>query len=128
MDIWVDVFLFINLLARTLELLGVLIILVAIVIAMVTFLRDGRRTKDWPSAYRHCRHTIGRGILLGLELLVAGDIISTTTSQLTFESVGSLAAIVVIRSFLSLSLRTEIEGRLPWQRAIKESERSEPTC
>jgi uncharacterized membrane protein len=57
--------------------------------------------------------------LLGLELLVGADIISTITAPLTFESVGLLAAIVVIRTFLSFSLETEIEGCWPWQRAAK---------
>ena len=59
--------------------------------------------------------------LLGLELLVGADIISTITAPLTFESVGLLAAIVVIRTFLSFSLETEIEGCWPWQRATKDA-------
>src|SRR5690349_6745694 len=63
------------------------------------------------------RSDIGRGILLGLELLVGADIISTITAPLTFESVGLLAAIVAIRTFLSFSLETEIEGCWPWQRS-----------
>jgi uncharacterized membrane protein len=64
---------------------------------------------------------VGRGILLGLELLVGADIISTITAPLTFESVGLLAGIVLIRTFLSFSLETEIEGCWPWQRAAKEA-------
>jgi uncharacterized membrane protein len=67
------------------------------------------------------RSDIGRGILLGLELLVGADIISTITAPLTFESVGLLAAIVGIRTFLSFSLETEIEGCWPWQRAAKDA-------
>jgi len=66
------------------------------------------------------RSDIGRGILLGLELLVGADIISTITAPLTFESVGLLAAIVGIRTFLSFSLETEIEGCWPWQRTVKD--------
>jgi hypothetical protein len=54
-------------------------------------------------------------------LLVGADIISTITSPLTFESVGLLAAIVAIRTFLSFSLETEIEGCWPWQRASAEA-------
>jgi hypothetical protein len=54
--------------------------------------------------------------LLGLELLVGADIIGTITAPLTFESVGLLAAVVIIRTFLSFSLETEIEGCWPWQR------------
>ena len=60
--------------------------------------------------------------LLGLELLVGTDIISTITPPLSFESVGLLAAIVAIRTFLSFSLETEIEGCWPWQRAARDAE------
>ena len=80
--------------AKALELVGVAIILGGILLATVTFLRDGSRTGDWRSAYPGYRSDIGRGILLGLELLVGADIISTITAPLTFESVGLLAAIV----------------------------------
>ena len=112
---------FVDQLAVGLELVGVGIILVGIIMATVTFLRDGSRTRSWRSAYPQYRSDIGRGILLGLELLVGADIISTITAPLTFESVGLLAAIVVIRTFLSFSLETEIEGCWPWQRAAKDA-------
>ena len=110
--------------AKALELFGVAIILGGIALATVTFLRNGSRTKDWRSAYPGYRSDIGRGILLGLELLVGADIISTITAPLTFESVGLLAAIVGIRTFLSFSLETEIEGCWPWQRSANEAGRS----
>src|SRR5215469_15397352 len=112
---------FVDQLAKALELIGVAIIVGGIAFATLTFFRDGRRTGDWQSAYPHYRSNIGRGILLGLELLVGADIISTITAPLTFESVGLLAAIVLIRTFLSFSLETEIEGCWPWQRATKEA-------
>ena len=111
---------FVDQLAKALELVGVAIILGGIILATVTFLRDGSRKGDWRPAYPGYRSDIGRGILLGLELLVGADIISTITAPLTFESVGLLAAIVVIRTFLSFSLETEIEGCWPWQRAAKD--------
>jgi uncharacterized membrane protein len=104
-------------LAKVLELAGVAIILGGIVLATATFTRRGLRTGDWRSAYPGYRSDIGRGILLGLELLVGADIISTITAPLTFDSVGLLAALVAIRTFLSFSLETEIEGCWPWQRA-----------
>src|SRR5215469_5469005 len=107
--------------AKALELVGVAIILGGILLATVKFLRDGSRTRDWRSAYPGYRSDIGRGILLGLELLVGADIISTITAPLTFDSVGLLAAIVGIRTFLSFSLETEIEGCWPWQRAAKDA-------
>ncbi|WP_188197713.1 DUF1622 domain-containing protein [Nonomuraea sp. SYSU D8015] len=66
-------------------------------------------------AYRTYRRSLGRAILLGLEFLVAGDIIKTVAIAPTFASVGVLAAIVVVRTFLSFSLEVELEGRWPWQ-------------
>ena len=107
---------FVDQLAKGLELVGVAIILGGIILATLMFLLDGARTGDWRSAYPRYRSDIGRGILLGLELLVGADIISTITAPLTFESVALLAAIVAIRTFLSFSLETEIEGCWPWQR------------
>jgi uncharacterized membrane protein len=65
--------------------------------------------------YRSFRRRLGRSILLGLELLVAADIIRTVAITPTLESVGVLAAIVLIRTFLSFSLELEITGRWPWQ-------------
>ncbi len=103
-------------LAKVLELVGVAVIPGGIVLATVTFLREVSRKGEWRSAYSRYRSDLGRGILLGLELLVGADIISTITAPLTFESVGLLAAIVAIRTFLSFSLETEIEGCWPWQR------------
>ena len=115
-----QVHIFVDQLAKLLELAGVAIIIGGIVIATFAFLR-ATRASDWRTAYPRYRSDIGRGILLGLELLVGADIISTITSPLTFESVGLLAAIVVIRTFLSFSLEAEIEGCWPWQRADREA-------
>jgi uncharacterized membrane protein len=66
--------------------------------------------------YRLYRQLLGRSILLGLELLVAADIIRTVAVTPTFQSVGVLAVIVLIRTFLSFSLELEITGRWPWQK------------
>lgn len=104
-------------LAKLLELLGVAIIIAGVVIASVMFLHAGLRTRAWQPAYESYRSNLGRGILLGLELLVGADIISTITAPLTAESVALLAGIVAIRTFLSFALETEIEGCWPWQRA-----------
>lgn len=68
------------------------------------------------SFYRLYRQLLGRSILLGLELLVAADIIRTVAVTPTFQSVGVLAVIVLIRTFLSFSLELEITGRWPWQK------------
>ncbi|RXR28087.1 DUF1622 domain-containing protein [Oerskovia turbata] len=69
------------------------------------------------NVYRLFRRRLGRSILLGLELLVAADIIRTVAITPTLESVAVLAAIVLIRTFLSFSLELEITGRWPWQQA-----------
>lgn len=66
--------------------------------------------------YRRFRQRLGQTILLGLELLVAGDIVRTVAVQPTLRSVGILGLIVVIRTFLSFSLEVEITGRWPWQK------------
>lgn len=113
---------YIEVLATLLELAGVAIILGATVLASIWFVRDGRRG-DWRHSYDQYRANLGRGILLGLELLVGADIIGTITAPLTLSSVGLLAAIVVLRTFLSFSLETEIEGCWPWQRRASGSER-----
>ena len=74
------------------------------------------RSRDASERYRRYRQDIGRAILLGLELLVAADIIRTVAISPTFESVGVLACIVLVRTFLSFALQVELEGRWPWQR------------
>ena len=108
-----------DMLAKGLELVGVAIIIGGIGLAACTFVVSGLRGRGWRRAYEQFRSDLGRGILLGLELLVGADIISTITAPLTFESVGLLAGIVLIRTFLSFSLETEIEGCWPWQRAAR---------
>jgi len=116
---------YVDQLAKALELAGVAIIVGGIILATWWFIRDGSRAGDWQSAYLNCRSNVGRGILLGLELLVGADIIATITAPLTIMSVGLLAGIVLIRTFLSFSLETEIEGCWPWQRAAKDAVRGE---
>jgi uncharacterized membrane protein len=106
---------YIEWLARALELTGVAIIVGGVVLASMWFVRQGRAS-NWRDAYESYRANLGRGILLGLELLVGADIIGTITAPLTFQSVGLLGLVVLIRTFLSFSLETEIEGCWPWQR------------
>jgi uncharacterized membrane protein len=110
-------------LAHLIELTGVAIIVGSLAVASVLFVRAGTRTRDWRDAYDAYRSNLGRGILLGLELLVGADIIGTITAPLTSESVLLLGGIVLIRTFLSFSLETEIEGCWPWQRAAKQGGR-----
>ena len=101
---------------------GVGVIVVAIGLAGVTFSRSLSRGAPFDAAYRGLRQSIGRGILLGLELLVAGDIIRTVAVAPDFAGVGVLALIVAIRTFLSFSLEVELTGRWPWnQRTLPDA-------
>ena len=111
-----------HLVASVIEVAGVAIIVVGVLIASALFLRRGFGSSDWEKAYEGFRADLGRGILLGLEFLVAADIIGTVAVTPTFESLGVLAAIVLIRTFLSFSLEVEIEGRWPWQRRSRREE------
>jgi uncharacterized membrane protein len=113
---------YIEVLAKLLEVVGVAIILGGVTLASARFLADGRQSNDWRTSYERYRANLGRGILLGLELLVGADIIGTITAPLTWTSVGLLAVIVLIRTFLSFSLETEIEGCWPWQRRLAEQD------
>ena len=83
--------------------------------------RQLRTAESYDVAYRSTRQEIGRSILLGLEILVAGDIIRTVATTPTFTSVGVLALIVGIRTFLSWSLELEITGRWPWQEKVADA-------
>jgi uncharacterized membrane protein len=102
--------------ATALELFGVFVIVAGIIWATARFLLRDLRSGDGVRAYERYRANLGRGILLGLEILVGADIVATVTAPLTFRSVGLLGLIVLIRTFLSFSLETEIEGRWPWRR------------
>lgn len=98
-----------------LDLVGVLVIAVGVTIATVAFLLGWWRTRRLVEVYRPYRQGVGRAILLGLEFLVGGDIIRSVAVSPTFTSVGVLALIVLVRTFLSLSLQVELDGRWPWQ-------------
>jgi uncharacterized membrane protein len=103
----------ITLTGRIVEVLGVAVIVIGIAVVSLTYLRQLRAGAD--RAYHQYRRGLGRAILLGLELLVAGDIISTVAIDPSFTSVGVLAVIVAVRTFLSWSLEVELQGRWPWQ-------------
>lgn len=93
---------------------GVFIVAAGALVATARLLvRRRHNTGNYYSSYRQ---DIGRAILLGLEFLIAGDIIRTVVVAPTIQNVVVLGLIVLIRTFLSLSLQLEIEGRLPWRR------------
>ena len=93
---------------------GVLVIVLGLIVAIGRFVSRVSHATD---SYRQLRQDIGQGILLGLELLVAADIIRTVAIEPTIESVLVLGLIVLIRTFLSMALQVELEGRWHWQRA-----------
>lgn len=96
------------------DVLGVVAIAVGVVYAIAdAALRGLRRISP---VYTRFRRVLGRAILLGLELLVAADIIRTVAVTPSLDSVAVLAVIVLIRTFLSWSLELEISGRWPWQK------------
>lgn len=106
------------------EAVGVAVIIGGFFYALWTAYRAASRGD---SAYEAMRATFGRGVLLGLEILVAADIIRTVTVELTIASLTSLAILVAVRTFLSWSLEVEIEGRWPWQRGNAPSGRAVPS-
>jgi uncharacterized membrane protein len=93
---------------------GVAAIVVGAIAATIAALRTAVRRSG--PVYAPFRRFLGRSILLGLELLVAADIIRTVAVAPTFDSVAVLGLIVLIRTFLSFSLELEISGRWPWQK------------
>lgn len=97
------------------ELAGVAVIVLAAVVATAIYIRGGLGNDGWATGFQPFRATLGRGILLGLEFLIAADIIRTITLDSTIDSLIVLGGIVVVRTFLSLSLQVEIDGRWPWQ-------------
>ena len=105
--------------ASTIELLGVVVIVCGVVAATIWSLKEMRRGAP-ADAFRFYRANLGRGILLGLEFLIAADIIGMVAIVPSFDRLGILALIIVIRTFLSFSLQIEIEGRWPWRRPDRE--------
>lgn len=103
-------------LATVIEALGVGVIVAGAVIATIVFLKRLVRNEDFTDSYHWYRTSLGRAILLGLEFLVAADIIGTVAVDPTFHSLGVLALVILIRTFLSFSLEVEISGKLPWQK------------
>ncbi|MCG7600120.1 DUF1622 domain-containing protein [Halomonas sp. McH1-25] len=97
------------------EVIGILIItgfaFYALIVEPAVLLKKGKAEE----IFYQIRQRLGRGILLGLEFLVAADIIHTVAVDLTFKTVGILAIIVLIRTFLSFTLEVELTGRWPWQ-------------
>lgn len=107
-----------ELVGKSIDAVGIVAMVIGVLVATaVGALGLARRRAG---VFRTYRRHIGRSILLGLEFLVAADIIRTVAVEPTFTSVGVLAAIVLIRTFLSFSIELEITGRWPWQKPTAE--------
>ena len=114
-----------------LEAAGIAAILLGVLVTTAAFLRDGLRAGGgggdaWVGAYERYRANLGRAILLGLELLVAADIVGTVAAPLDLASIGALGLVVLIRTFLSFSLEVEIKGRWPWREAEERPRKPPP--
>lgn len=101
--------------ALAIEVLAVVIIVVAIFYAVVRYSFRGIVQPGEPGRYRDLKVQMGQALLLGLEILVAADIVRTVALEATLESVAILGLLVLIRTFLSWALVVELEGRWPWQ-------------
>ena len=106
----------------TIDAIGVAVIAGGAVLAVFMTLGKGRREEG--GAYDFFRRRLGRAILLGLEFLVAADIIRTVAVTPTGESVLVLGGIVLIRTFLSFSLQLEMTGAWPWQQRSVAADKS----
>jgi len=119
MDTINDAVMWVEAAALLLEVLAVVIILLGIALATLRYIYF--RIKNPAShLYREYRSSIGNSLLLGLEILIAADIINTVALEATWESVGILGLLVLIRTFLSWSLFVDIEERWPWQKSEPE--------
>ena len=102
----------IDILGAALEVAGVALLVAGLLLA---FARSAKAAQG-NERFLRLRHDIGRAILLGLEVLVAADIVRSVTLAPTMGGLTVLATLVVIRTFLSWSLALELDGRWPWQR------------
>ena len=105
--------LYIEYIAQLIEAIGVIIIAAGAAVALLRFFLPIWKSET--RSYKQLRQDLGKAILLGLEILVAADIIATVVTEPTMQKVLTLGLVVLIRTFLSLSLQVELEGRFPWQ-------------
>lgn len=110
-----DIKIYINYTAKIIEVVGVIAIFIGTGMAIVKFIFSIQKVV--PRSYKILRKEIGKSTLLGLEILVAGDIISTVVTEPTLDRVLILAIIILIRTFLSISIQMDIEGKFPWQKS-----------
>jgi uncharacterized membrane protein len=118
-----DIFDLIEKIGELIDLFGVLVILLGAVGTTAAYVRRFIQQVPAHESYRKYRHGLARVILLGLEFLIAGDIIRSVAGEPTFASIGVLGLIVLIRSFLGIEFEMEVNGRWPWQPAPRRRKR-----
>ena len=101
------------------EVLGVAAMVLGCLFAFVLAAVVLQRTKEGARAFKTLRNTLGGAILLGLELLVAADIVKTVTSTPSLTDAAVLGMIVLIRTVLSISIEIEVDGVAPWRKALR---------
>ena len=106
---------YVDFISSIVEMIGVLTIFFGALYSLLIFFISVSKKKS--NNYAKLRQLLGKSILLGLEILIAADIMATVVDDPTLRSVYILGLIVLIRTFLSLSLQVEVEGRFPWQKA-----------
>ena len=115
-EIGANILIWIELASLSIEMLAVAIIVISVLYGTASFLlRTFRYQLDQEERFTSYKHTLGRALLLGLEILVAADVVRTVALEPTLQSVAVLGLLVLIRTFLSWSLVVEMEGRWPWQ-------------
>lgn len=100
---------------KVIEGIGVVVLVAGVLWSTITAIAR-RSSHSASETFRHLRRTLGRTILLGLEILVVADIVHTVATTPTFESLGVLGLLILIRTFLSIEIEMELEGRWPWDR------------
>jgi uncharacterized membrane protein len=108
------------------EAIAVMVLIVGAVLSIGRFVIQVFQRTDRHEVYRNFREGFGLSMLLAVDLLVAADIILTVIIDLTFETLGMLALLVLIRTFLHFVLELEVSGRWPWQSSREQGIRSEP--
>lgn len=103
------------------EVIGVLVIIVGMLLAVLFSVTSLVRGQGGRTALQVLRNVFGGGILLGLEIFVAADLVRTITEEPTLNNALSLLVIVVVRTLLSWTIQIEMDGVLPWKRALFES-------
>jgi uncharacterized membrane protein len=121
MQVMIDFAAFAQDAGKLLDAVGVVVILAGALLSTLAVIISFFRRKGIHNLYRNYRHNLARSILIGLEFLVAGDIIRSVAGNLSLDSVLILAIIVAIRSLLGMEFEMEIEGHWPWQRSQKKT-------